>query len=409
MSSKADDRPAAMAFILITLFIDILGIGIIIPVLPALIKQFVGGSTAMAGWYVGLIGASYSLTQFVCAPFVGALSDRFGRRPIILASLFGLGVDFLVQGFAPNVGWLFVGRLIAGVMGASFTTVHAYIADVSPPENRARNFGLAGVMFGLAFIFGPALGGLLGGIWLRLPFFVSAGLALVNWSYGYFILPESLPPEKRSSFSLAKANPLGSIKLLRSYPIVAGMVVGFWFMSLAQRGLENVWVLYTIFQFNWDERTNGLALSLVGLMAAFVQGLLVRPVISRYGERRAVVGGLAISTIAFAGYGLATQGWMVVACIIFGAFGGIAGPAIQSLVAGSVTPSDQGKVQGGIASLVSLSNIVAPLLFTTGLFSYFTSDERDHPIAGAPFLAGSLLLFIAILIIGRVFRRFPDE
>ena len=382
MRPKGEKQQAALVFVLITLFIDILGIGIIIPVLPELVKEFVGGSTALAGWYVGVIGATYALMQFLCAPIMGALSDRFGRRPIILASLFGLGIDFLIQGLAPTIGWLFLGRLVAGMMGASITTVNAYIADVSTPETRARNFGLTGVMFGLGFIFGPALGGLLGGIHLRLPFFVAAGFALVNWLYGFFILPESLPLDKRSSLTLAKMNPLGTLKRLRAYPIVAGLAVAFVCISLAQRGLENVWVLYTGFRFGWNEQTNGLTLALVGLMAALVQGLLVRPTIARLGERRTVSVGVAISAIAFLGYGLAFEGWMVPCIIVFGAFGGVAGPAIQSIVAGAVDPSDQGKIQGALTSLMSVTNIVAPLFFTAGLFSYFTSEHAVIELSG---------------------------
>ena len=371
-----------MVFILVTLFIDVLGIGIVIPVLPALIKEFVGGETDVASRYVAIIGASYALMQFLFAPLMGALSDRFGRRPILLASLFGLGVDFLIQGFAPNVRWLFAGRILAGVMGASFTTAHAYIADVSTPENRARNFGLSGVMFGLGFIFGPALGGVLGEIInLRAPFYVSAALALINWLYGYFVLPESLPPENRSEFSLAAANPFGTLGLLGEYPVVKGLSRAFIFQSLAQRGLENTWVLYTMFMFNWSELTNGLALGLVGVMAVIVQGGLVRPAIKRFGERNCVLYGLAISTIAFAGYGLATKGWMIMAFIMFGSLGGICGPAIQSIVAGAVSPSDQGKIQGSLTSLVSLTNIIAPLLFTGGVFGYFTSRVHHFSLA----------------------------
>ena len=254
-------------------------------------KGFVGGSTSEAGWYVGVIGATYSLMQFLCAPVMGALSDRFGRRPVLLAALFGLGVDYLIQGLAPTIGWLFLGRAIAGMMGGSISTANAYIADVSTRENRARNFGMVGVMFGLGFICGPALGGLLGSIQLRLPFFVSAGLALLNWLYGFFILPESLPVESRSTFTLSKANPLGTMGRLRAYPIVsAGLSLAFVCISLAQRGLENVWVLYAGYRYDWDARTNGLTLAFVGLMAALVQGLLVRPrTIARFGERRTVV------------------------------------------------------------------------------------------------------------------------
>lgn len=403
------ERKAAIAFILLTLFIDILGIGIIIPVLPELVKQFVSGDTALAARYVGAIGASYALMQFIFAPIVGAISDRFGRRPVLLASLFGLGVDFLIQGFAPSIGWLFLGRLLAGVMGASFSTANAYIADVSTPETRARNFGLVGVMFGLGFIFGPALGGFLGSFYLRLPFFVSAALALINWLYGYFVLPESLPPEKRSSFTLSKANPLGTVSRLRAYPLVAGLALAFVCISLAQRGLENVWVLFTSEQFGWNERTNGLTLGLVGLTAAFVQGGLVRPIIKRIGERKAMLLGMTVSAIAFLGYGLATQGWMIPLIIIFGALGGITGPSIQSMVAGEVDPSDQGKIQGALTSLVSLTNIIAPLLFTMGLFGYFTSSQAFMRLPGAPFLAGSALIVLAIGIAIVVFKRVPAK
>jgi DHA1 family tetracycline resistance protein-like MFS transporter len=263
-------------------------------------------------------------------------------------------------------------------------------------------------MFGLGFIFGPALGGLLGAVNLRYPFFASAALALINWLYGYFILPESLPPANRSKFTLAKANPVGAVHQLRGYPIVAGLAIAWLCMSLGQRGLENVWVLYTGHRFGWDAQANGLTLGLVGLMAAIVQGGLVRPVISRLGERRTVLAGITISAFAFLAYGLAYQGWMILAIIVFGAFGGLTMPAIQSLVTGAVAPSEQGKVQGAMTSLISLTNIIAPLFFTAGLFSYFTSDAAVFQLPGAPFFAGSILFFTALVVARRVFRRFPE-
>lgn len=396
-----------MVFILITLFIDILGLGIIIPILPELIKDLVGGGVAQAGRYVGVISATYAFMQFFCAPIMGGLSDRFGRRPIVLASLFGLGIDYIIQGLAPTIGWLFLGRFVAGIMGASITTANAYIADVSTPETRARNFGLVGAAFGLGFIFGPALGGLLGGIHIRLPFFVAAGLALVNWLYGFFVLPESLPPEKRDAFTWRKANPFSSIARLRKYPLVAGLALVFLFVALAQRGLENVWVLYTGHRFGWDEQTNGLTLALVGVMAVIVQGFLIRPVIARLGERRAIVFGLSISAVSFLCYGLAYRGWMMLVVIICGAIAGVAGPAIQGLVAGSVPPSEQGKVQGSLTSLMSLTAIFSPLIFTAGLFSYFTSERAIVPLPGAPFFLGSLLLFVSLVVAIRLFRRLP--
>ena len=406
---------AAISFILLTLFIDILGIGIVIPVLPELVKDFAGEFASdpkevdsIAGWYVGMIGASYAFMQFIFAPILGALSDRFGRRPIILGSLAGLGIDFLVQGFAPSITWLFFGRVMAGIMGGSFSTANAYIADVSTPETRARNFGLVGVMFGLGFTLGPATGGLLGGIHIRAPFFAAAGLSFINLMYGIFVLPESLPPEKRSSFTLAKANPFGTIGRLRRYPMIAGLTISFVLLSLAQRGLENVWVLYTGYKFGWDEFSNGLVLGLVGIMACIVQGGLVRPMIKRFGERNAVKFGIMISCMAFLSYGLAPAGWVVLLTIVIGSLGGIGGPALQSIIAGQVDDSEQGKVQGAITSLVSLTNIIAPLFFTAGLFSYFTSDEAPFKLPGAPFLVGSFLILCGLVVVISVFRRFPE-
>ena len=396
-----------MVFIFVTLFIDILGVGIIVPILPALVEEFLGGDAAQAAVYYGVIISIYATMQFLCAPILGALSDRYGRRPVILVSLFGLGTDYLIQGWAPSIGWLFLGRIIAGIMGASITTANAYIADVSTPETRAQNFGFVGVAFGLGFSFGPALGGLLGGFSLRLPFFVSAGLALVNWLYGFFVLPESLAPEHRSTVSWRKMNPLSSLRRLGAYPLVAGLAVGFLFASLAQRGMESVWVLHTGFRYEWDELTNGLALGLVGVMAMLVQGLLIRPVVARIGERRTIVLGMTVSTLAFLAYGLASQGWMVPIIIVFGALAGIALPSIQGLVAGTVRPNEQGKIHAAFTSLTSLTAIFSPLIFTTGLFSFFTSVAAPIILPGAPFFLGSLLFFLSLLLLVRLFRRLP--
>jgi len=436
-------RKAAIAFILVTLFIDILGIGIIVPVLPELVKQLVdvdptglvaetvqgdvsavGGAVgsaeqlvtepldskenfARAGRYVGVIAATYALMQFLFAPIMGALSDRFGRRPVILVSLFGLGIDFLIQGFAPSIWWLFVGRVLAGIMGANFTTANAYIADVSTDKTRARNFGFVGMMFGLGFTIGPALGGFLGAYSLRLPFFVAAGLALVNWMYGYFVLPESLPADKRSPFSLRNANPFGTLRRLRVYPMVAGLAAVFACKSLAQRGLENVWVLYTGYRYEWDASMNGWALGLVGIMAVIVQGGLVRPTVRRLGERRTVVIGTLVGAFSFLGYALASQGWMIPGIIVLGAFSGVSGPAIQSLVTSRVDETEQGTIQGALTSLASLTNIIAPVLFNTLLFSFFISDDAPFNLPGAPFFVGFVLLLVSVAIAIRVFRMFP--
>ena len=406
---KPAPRRAAMIFIFITLFVDILGIGLVIPVLPELVRGFVGGETSQAGRFYGLLVSVYALMQFFFSPLLGALSDRFGRRPVLLVSLFGLGVDYIVMAMAPSLLWLFIARVLSGLMGASITTANAYIADISTAETRARNFGLVGVAFGVGFVFGPALGGLLGSIDLRLPFFAAAGLSLLNWLYGFFVLPESLPVEKRSEFSWKKAHPLGSLGVLRSYPLVAGLAVAFVLMTLAQRGLESTWVLYTGHRYGWDEMTNGLTLALVGIMAVIVQGLLVRPVVGRFGERRVALGGLLIAVAAHIGYGLATAGWMILPIIVFGSLAGLAGPSIQALVAGSVGPSDQGKVQGALTSMMSLAAIVAPLTFVSGLFSFFSSDRAPIALPGAPFFLGSLLMVIAFFVLLRLFKRVPPE
>ena len=396
-----------MAFILVTLFIDILGIGIIVPILPVLIREFLGGNNAQAAVYYGVIISTYATMQFLCAPVLGALSDRYGRRPVILVSLFGLGIDYLIQGWAPSIGWLFLGRIIAGIMGASITTANAYIADVSTPQTRAQNFGFVGAAFGLGFIFGPVLGGLLGAISLRLPFFVAAGLALVNWLYGFFVLPESLAPEHRSPVSWRKMNPLASLRRLGTYPLVAGLAVAFLFATMAQRGLENVWILYTGFRYGWDLLTNGLTLGLVGVMAVLVQGLLIKPIVARNGERRSITLGLTVSTLAVLGYGLASQGWMVPVVIVFGALAGVALPTIQGLVTGTVLPSEQGKIHAAFTSLTSLTAIFSPLIFTAGLFSFFTSAAAPVILPGAPFFLGSLLFLVSLGLLVRLFRRLP--
>ncbi|MEM9826168.1 MAG: TCR/Tet family MFS transporter [Planctomycetota bacterium] len=409
-SSRADGKtPAhgnrALAFILLTLFIDILGIGIVIPVLPELVKQLIGGDETAASAYVGLIASAYAVMQFFCAPMLGALSDRFGRRPVLIIALFGLGIDFIVQGFANSVFWLLVARMIGGAMGASVTTANAYIADISNDDTRARNFGLVGVMFGLGFIFGPALGGSLGEINLRLPFFVAAGLALSNAVYGFFVLPESLPKDLREPIKLSSMSPIGSLRVLRQYPLVMGLAVVVTIKAFAQRGLENVWVLYTAAKFDWSKATNGFFLGWVGVTALIVQGGLVRPTVRRFGERRVLLFATAISAIAFAGYATAPQGWMLPLIITFGGLGGLAGPAVQSLITSTVDEREQGRVQGALTCLQSLTAIAAPLFFTAGLFQFFSDKSKSYYFPGAPLLAGSILIVIAGLVALRVVRR----
>ena len=402
-------RQPGMLFIWVTLFIDILGIGIVIPVLPKLVEELSGTDVSGASMYYGLIVASYATMQFFFAPILGGLSDRFGRRPILLVALFGLGVDFLIQGFAHQLWLLFLARVISGIFGASFTVGNAYIADISTDETRARNFGLVGAAFGLGFTFGPPLGGLLGASDLRIPFFVTAGLALVNWLYGYFILPESLPPEKRRAFSFKNAKPLGAIGTLRRYPLIAGLTFVFLLKAFAQRGLENVFVLYSDAQFNWTAMTVGVFLGWVGVLAIIVQGGMVRPSVKRFGERKVLLIATFISAVSFIGYAFASQPWMLPVIAVIGALGGLAGPAIQSLITKEVDESFQGEVQGALTSLQSLTSIAAPLVFTSVLFGYFTRASAPVYFPGAPFLLGGILIFVAFFIAIAVFKRWPEE
>jgi MFS transporter, DHA1 family, tetracycline resistance protein len=403
----AQPRRAALAFILVTMFLDVFGFGLLVPVLPGLVTHFLGGDKSGAAAWFGLISASFAAAQFLAAPVLGRLSDQVGRRPVLLVSLAGYAVSYVMIGLAPTLGWLFAARILSGTLGASFTAAQAYIADVSTPETRSQNFGLAGAMFGLGFIAGPALGGLLGHFGPRVPFFVAAGVVTLNFLYGLLVLPESLALQNRRPFRFGDANPVGSLRLLRRYPAVAGLALAFVFVSLAQRGMENVWVLYTSYRFDWKELDNGLAMSVVGLAGAFVQGFLIRLAIRRLGERRTALFGLSVSTVAFVLYGLAFRGWMMIAVAIVAALGGLAGPAIQGIVAGSVAPSEQGAVQGPMVSLRSLTSIAAPLV-SSNLLALFTGGHGPVELPGAPFFAGALFLAVGLCLLLRLFRRNPS-
>lgn len=399
-------RKAAIGFVFITLFLDILGIGLIIPILPRLVEEFQGGDVAAAAHTVGWLAALYSLMQFLFAPVLGSLSDRYGRRPVILASLFGSGLDYLLLAFAPNLAWFFVGRIISGITGANITAASAYIADVSPPEKRAANFGMIGAAFGLGFIAGPALGGILGDVGLRVPFMVAAALTLVNWLYGVFVLPESLSPDRRGTFSWTRANPVGSLLALRRFPLVLGLAGTFFLLNVAQYGLHSTWVLYTGYRYQWTPRQVGWSLAVVGIMAAIVQGGLTRRIIPRLGETKSLTLGLLISAIGMVGYGLATEGWMIYAILVAASFGGIAGPAAQGLVSRSTPDNQQGAVQGALASLGSVAGVVAPPV-ATGLFGWFIGPTAPAPLPGAPFFFGASLMILAMLLAMRSLRRNP--
>ena len=398
-------RKPALSFVFVTLFLDILGIGLIIPILPKLIESLCRNISAASSVY-GSLAALYSLMQFVFAPVLGSLSDRFGRRIVILSSLLGSGVDYLVLAFAPTLPWFFIGRIVAGITGANIAAASAYIADVSPPEKRAGIFGLIGAAFGLGFIAGPAMGGLLGNLGLRVPFLAAAGLALLNWLYGMFVLPESLPVENRRAFSWSRANPIGSLVALKRYPVVLGLTGTFFLIHLAHQTLPSTWVLYTGYRYHWNSAQVGISLAIVGLMAAIVQGGLARRIVPALGERRAIIIGLTNATIVMSAYGLATQGWILYIILAVGSLGAIAMPAIQGLISRSVPLNEQGAVQGSLTSVASVAGIIGPPL-ATGLFGYFISPRAPVHLPGVAFFWGSFLIFCSLLLALRSFRNRP--
>jgi DHA1 family tetracycline resistance protein-like MFS transporter len=398
------ERRPALGFIFITLLIDVTGLGIIIPVMPKLILELTTGTLSEAASYGGWLVSVYAIMQFICAPIVGALSDRYGRRPVLLASLFGFGLDYLLLAFAPTIGWLFLGRMIAGIMGASFTTAGAYIADISTPDKRAQNFGIVGMAFGLGFILGPVIGGLLGGFGSRVPFIVAAALTLLNWLYGYFILPESLKPENRRAFQWKRANPVGTLKSLFRYRVIAGLFISLAFVYIAAHAVQSNWSYYTIEKFNWNERAIGISLGVVGLMFAIVQGGLIRIIIPKLGQERSVYIGLSLYAVGFLLYGLATQGWMMYAVTIIYCLGSIAGPALQGIMSGIIPPNEQGELQGGFTSLMSLASIIGPPIMNE-LFAFFTSKDAPIYLPGAAMLLGALLTIISSLLARRNLKR----
>lgn len=407
-SNMTAPRRAAIAFIFVTVVVDVLAMGIVIPVLPKLVEAFEGGNTARAAETFGLFGTAWGLMQFIFMPVSGALSDRFGRRPVILASCFGLGLDFFVMALAPTIGWLLVGRIISGITAASFGTAFAYIADVTPIEKRAGAFGMVGAAFGIGFVIGPALGGILGQVDPRLPFWVAGVLALANSAYGWFVLPESLPPERRSPFSWKRANPVGSFTLLRSHPELSGLAVSNFTLQLAHVVLPSVTVLYMGYRYGWNELQVGLVLAGVGLCSVVVQGFLIKPVVRRLGERRAVALGLSFGIAGFALYGLAAVPWVFLLGVPVMALWGFTGPSIQSLMSRRVSPSEQGQLQGANMSLVAIAGLFGPSLFTQ-VFARFISPDAPAHVPGAPFLVAAFLLAVALAIAMFATRHRPGE
>jgi len=398
-------RQAAIGFIFVTILIDTIGFGIIIPVLPNLIIELTHGTTSEAARIGGWLLFAFAIVQFLFAPVLGGLSDRYGRRPILLGSLFGFGLDYIFLALAPTIGWLFVGRIIAGALGASFTTAAAYIADISTPEKRGQNFGMMGAAFGLGFIIGPAIGGLLGAFGSRVPFMAAAGLSLLNWLYGYFVLPESLKTENRRVFDWKRANPIGSLLNLKRYPVVLGLVASLMLIYIAAHAVQSNWSYYTMEKFGWGPAMIGISLAAVGLLIAIVQGGLIRIIIPAWGQKNSLYIGLALYSLGFFLFSIATESWMMFAFLIPYCLGGIAGPALQGIISAQVPSNEQGELQGALTSLMSVTSIIGPILMTQ-LFSAFTGDSATYYFPGAPMVMGGILTVISLVLAMRALAGF---
>jgi DHA1 family tetracycline resistance protein-like MFS transporter len=397
-------RQAGLGFIFVTIVLDVLGAGMVIPVLPQLVASLVQGDVSSAAQYYGYFVALFSAMQFLFAPALGGLSDQYGRRPVLLLSLFSAAINYVLLAVAPNLTLLFVGRVLAGVSAANITAANAYIADISLPEQRARNFGLLGAAFGIGFIVGPLLGGVLGSFGERVPFWAASALTLLNALYGLFVLPESLPAESRRRFQWREANPLRSLRGLGRHAVVLSLVGTLVCTYLAQQALYTTWVLYTTYRFNWNSWEQGISLAFFGASTALVQAALLPVLLPRLGERRALVLGLASSVVGYVLYGLATAGWMMYVIIAATGLSFVIQPAVQALITNAVPADEQGAIQGALTSLLSLTAIVGPII-ATELFSYFTAPARSTPVPGAPFFLGAVLMLAASLLAVRLFKR----
>ena len=398
--AEARTSKHALLFIFITMFVDTVGLGIVIPVMPKIIVSLVGGTLGEAAPYGGWLFDAYAIMQFLCAPLIGNLSDRFGRRPVLVLSLVAIGIDYLITGLAPTIAWLFVARCLSGAAGATYSTVNAYIADVSPPEKRAANFGLTGAAFGLGFIAGPAIGGFLGEFGPRLPFFVSAGLAFANALYGYVVLKESLAKKDRRTFEFARANPVGSLVALSRFPMLIGLFCVFILFRFAHDANPAVFTYYTMLKFRWTSLEVGYALMAIGLMMAVISGFLTRVIIPRVGEDRALYLGLICGGLGFAGYAFATQGWMMYGWMSLAAFMALASPALNGVMSRQVGPDEQGELQGAMASLGSLTSIAA-MPSMSYLFAWFTGATAPVYFPGAAFLTAGLCMLAAAALFAR--------
>ena len=400
----AANRKAALGFIFLTLLIDVTGLGIIIPVLPKLIQELIHSDISTASRYGGWLTFAYAIMQFLFSPFLGNLSDKYGRRPVLLFSLFGFGLDYVFLSFAPTIGWLFVGRIIAGITGASFTTATAYIADISAPEDRAKNFGLVGAAFGLGFIIGPVIGGLLGQYGSRIPFMAAAGLTFMNLLYGFLVLPESLPVENRRKFELKRANPFGAFKHLKKYPAVAALAMSFFLVYMAGQAVQSVWSFFGIERFKWSPKLIGISLGAVGFLVGLVQGVLIRYINPKIGNTKSIYIGFGMYALGLVLFACATEGWMMFIFLIPYCLGGISGPALQSIITGHVPANEQGELQGALTSLISATSIISPVIMTS-LFSYFTAKSTSIYFPGAPFVMGAVLMVAAGIVAYKVLNK----
>ena len=394
----ANTKKAAVGFIFLTLVIDIVGLGIIIPVIPQLIEGLLHThDLSKASLYGGWMTFLYATMQFLFAPLIGSLSDKYGRRPVLLISLLGFGLDYLFLAFAPSILWLFVGRTISGITGASVTTASAYMADISDDSNRAQNFGMIGAAFGIGFIIGPMLGGFLGELGPRLPFIVAAGLALLNVIYGYFVLPESLPVENRRAFDWKRSNPLGSLVHLKKYPAVSGLIFSLIFIYLASHAVQSNWSFANMEKFKWSPKMIGLSLGMVGLLVGLVQGVLIRFINPKLGNEKSVYIGIGLYALGLFLFAFATSSWMMFVFLIPYCLGGISGPALQSLISVHVPKNEQGELQGSLTSIMSVTSIAGPLIMTS-LFAYFTKPSNPVYFPGASFLLGAVFMVISAVI-----------
>jgi DHA1 family tetracycline resistance protein-like MFS transporter len=402
--SASPRREPAVVFIFVTLVLSIMGFGLLIPVLPKLVVEFRGGDPTSGAHTYGVIFVIFSVMQFIGSPILGSLSDRFGRRRIILISTAGAAIDYVLMAWAPTLGWLFVARTIAGFTAGVLATANAYIVDVTPPEKRAGAFGLLGGAFGIGFVLGPLLGGFLGEINLRLPFWVAAGCSAANWLWGFFVLPESLKPENRRAFSWARANPFGAFLSLKSLPAVIGLVESYFLLMTAQAMMFSTWALYTDYRYAWSPRMVGFSLMFAGVASGLFQAMLVKRIVPKLGETRAVVIGFAIMILAHVSYGLAPQGWMIFAIICFGAFAGMSGPALQSYISKHVPPDQQGAVQGLLGGLQSLGSIPGALIGTWS-FGWAVSPASPIHLPGIAFFIAASFVGTSLLLAHRSFRR----